>query len=330
MGFHNLKNEDGDCVQECGLDGRNIKCKQYEPEQLISLSTESKFSLIHLNIRSLSKHYDDLAALLTTTGCKFDIIGCSETWLNDMSYIDLFNLKGYKLFHKNRIRKLGGGVCLYVNSRLQANVNANVDLDDPSDSLFIDIELQNGKKLTVGIIYRPPDSNPSVFRDKLDESLYAINMKNNNCIIMGDFNIDITKENAIKNDFINTIHSFSYFPTINICTRITNSSKSIIDNMVTNIHNFWLESGVVLSDITDNFPIVLFVNLAREPTLPPSMLTMKVLNNRTLEQLCVNLETKSWNCVYNASDPDTAYDSLISELLEYLFYHSCEDCQVQS
>ena len=85
--------------------------------------------------------------------------------------------------------------------------------------------------------------------------------------------------------------------------------------MVTNIHNFWLESGVVLSDITDHFPIVLFVNLAREPTLPPSMLPMKVLNNRTLEQLCVNLETKSWNCVYNA-DPDTAYDSLISELLE--------------
>ncbi len=316
MGFHNLKNEDGDYVQECCFGGGNIKCKRYVPEQLNSLNTESKFSLMHLNIRSLSKHYNDLVSLLSTTGCKFDIIGCSETWLNDKSFVDILNLKGYKFFYKNRTGKLGGGVCLYVNSRLQANVNTNVDFDDPSDSLFIDIELPNGKKLTVGIIYRPPESNLNVFRDKLEEALYTINRKNNNCILMGDFNIDISREDATKNDFINTLHSFSFSPTINMFTRITHLSKSTIDNMVTNIHNSTLESGVVLSDITDHFPIVLFVNSFHRFALLPGKKTMKVLNNRTLRQLCENLETKSWNSVYNAPDSDTAYDSLIREISE--------------
>lgn len=256
---------------------------------------------MHLNIRSIFKHFNDLVSSLKTTRCKFDIFGCSETWLNDKSFVDILNLKGYKLFYKNRIGKLGGGVCLYVNFRLQAKVNTNVDFDDPSDYLFINIELPNGNKTHCwNNLSPPPESNLNVFRDKLEEALYTINRKNNNCILMGDFNIDISREDATKHDFINTLHLFSLFPMINMFTRITHLSKSTIDNMITNIHNPTLESGVLLSDITDHFPIVLFVNLFHKVVLSPGKITMMVLNNSTLRQLCENLETKSWNSVYNA------------------------------
>lgn len=138
-----------------------------------------------------------------------------------------------------------------------------------------------------------------MFRDKLEEALYTINRKNNNCILMGDFNIDISSEDTTKHDFINTLHLLSLFPMINMFTRIRHLSKSTIDNMITNIHNPTLEFGVVLSDITDDFPIALFVNLFHKVVLTPGKITMKVLNNSTLRQLCENLETKSWNSVYN-------------------------------
>ncbi len=41
------------------------------------------------------------------------------------------------------------------------------------------------------------------------------------CIILGDFNNDIAKENTVKNDFINLLFSSSFFSTIYSYTRVT-------------------------------------------------------------------------------------------------------------
>lgn len=144
-----------------------------------------------------------------------------------MSYCDSLNLKGYKLYYKNRLGRMGGGVCLYVKSRFQANVCDNLALDDEqTDSLFVDISINATSNLIVGIVYRPPDVNPITFTSKFEETLFTINRKNCNCIILGDFNIDISRDGSIKNDFMNTLHSSSFIPTINRYTRVTHSSKS--------------------------------------------------------------------------------------------------------
>lgn len=84
-------NNDGD-TQQCIEFGSNITSNVYDPEQLKPVYDQHNYSLMHFNIRSLSKQYNDLSLLLTTTGCNFDVIGFSESWLNDYSYVDLFNL----------------------------------------------------------------------------------------------------------------------------------------------------------------------------------------------------------------------------------------------
>lgn len=123
--------------------------------------------------------------------------------------------------------------------------------DRHSDSLFIEINIKDGKNLIVGVTYRPPNADLDTFNIKLEETLFSINEKNKNCILLRDFNIDLCRDDAAKNNFINTLHSFSFFPTINTFTRVTHSTKSIIDNIITNIRNTPLESGVVLSKISD-------------------------------------------------------------------------------
>ena len=52
-------------------------------EELNELSTIVKphLSALHLNIRSLSKHFDELCNLLDSTPFEFDLIACSETWI---------------------------------------------------------------------------------------------------------------------------------------------------------------------------------------------------------------------------------------------------------
>ncbi len=77
---------------------------------------------------------------------------------------------------------------------------------------------------------------------------------------------------------------------------------------------------MVMSDISDHFPIVLFVNLACKPAPSRCKIITEVLNERTLQQLCESLETKAWTNVYDVRDPNTAYNSLIYEILLFIIY----------
>ena len=54
------------------------------------------FSLFHLNIRSLNKHFVDLQGYLSTLNTSFWAIALSETWLEATSN-DLYNFSGYNL-----------------------------------------------------------------------------------------------------------------------------------------------------------------------------------------------------------------------------------------
>ena len=274
-------NLEGDDVQRCLDISSNVACKNYFPDQLKCLYNSNKFSLLHLNIRSLNKHHDDLVALLHTLQCNFNIIGCTETWLNDKSYVNILNLDGYTLHHKNRQDRVGGGVCLYSHSSMHVNVRDDLTINDNhSESLFIEIDNKTGKNLVVGVIYRPPNSDPSAFIEKLDELLLIINKSNKDSIILGDFNIDLSKDYSTKNNFINTLHSCSFYPTINIPTRVTDSSRTVIDNIITNIHNTKFESGVLMYDISDHYPTVLFGTLARKGTQTHHPVKTRVLNEQ--------------------------------------------------
>lgn len=164
------------------------------------------------------------------------------------------------------------------------------------------------------MIYRPPDSDFDVFEGKLEDILFSINKKNKDCVILGGFNIDVSKDDVVKRDFVNTLHSFSFFCTINQFTRVTLSTRTVIDNIITNIRNTRLESGVVLSDITDHFPIVFFLDLANKNELSLQKTKIKVLNERILKLLIENLQAKTWKAVYDCNNTDTAYDNLINEI----------------
>ena len=76
--------------------------------------------------------------------------------------------------------------------------------------------------------------------------------------LCGDFNIDIFKHNNNKHikDFIDNIYQFGHHPLINKFTRITYTSKSIIDNIYTNNNNIPFINGLLMSDVSDNLPII--------------------------------------------------------------------------
>ncbi len=64
------------------------------------------------------------------------------------------------LYLIDRLNRSGGGVCLYINSDLSAVICEDLVIGDGhSDSLFLQITLNNAKTLLIGVICRPPDSD---------------------------------------------------------------------------------------------------------------------------------------------------------------------------
>ena len=58
------------------------------------------------------------------------------------------------------------------------------------ESLFIEITCK-GESHLVGVVYRPPGSDVSLFSQHLETVLDKV--KNKRCYLMGDFNLDLIK-----------------------------------------------------------------------------------------------------------------------------------------
>ena len=107
------------------------------------------------------------------------------------------------------------------------------------------------KNIIIGTLYRPPSSNINNFLERIDEQLEKISRENKNIYLMGDFNIDLShsieinssytthlNKNKIDNNnsdtFLNILSSYALSPCINIPTRVTPVSSTLIDNIFTN------------------------------------------------------------------------------------------------
>ena len=74
-------------------------------EELNELSSLVKphLSALHLNARSLVKHFDELCNLLDSiSDIEFDLIVCSETWNTLQGDVERMQIPGYNLLLDNR------------------------------------------------------------------------------------------------------------------------------------------------------------------------------------------------------------------------------------
>ena len=79
---------------------------------------------------------------------------------------------------------------------------------------------------------------------------------------MGDFNIDLLKDDTSRpvHDYIDFIYSKSLIPTIYKPTRITETTATLIDNILSNCENIQ-KSAIIITDISDHMATSLVSNL---------------------------------------------------------------------
>ena len=82
----------------------------------------SGMSMSNINHRSMHHIFGELQDYLNSFIRKFYLICLSETWFNTSDNPDLFKLFGYKMVHRYRTNKLGGGVAIYISNNCNFKV----------------------------------------------------------------------------------------------------------------------------------------------------------------------------------------------------------------
>ena len=130
------------------------------------------------------------------------------------------------------------------------------------ESSFIEISNPKRYNIIIGCIYRHPNMDLDEFNDNYLNTLLDKSSKENKSVfLLGDFNVDLLKydKHAPTNEFLESLSSHMFLPHIVQPTRISTTSKTLIDNIFSNIHTPSSVSGNLTSSISDHLPQFLIV-----------------------------------------------------------------------
>ena len=238
-----------------------VNCKYYDANDFSNLDSGSNnFSLFHLNIAFLSKHFDELRVLLGQLGHGFNIIGITETGFQNNIPLTNCDLPGYNYAH-TPTKGVKGGALLYISDNLQYTERVDLDSiaykDKELESKFIEIIQTDDKNIIVGCIYRHPSMSVNEFNnDYLTPLLDKASSENKLIFLTGDFNVDLLKADTNKDfaEYLDNLSSYDFHPHIILPTRVTDISSTVIDNIFFNSIEYNIVSGNLTSSISDHFP----------------------------------------------------------------------------
>lgn len=158
------------------------------------LRSERGLIILQINAWSIdsSTKFDKFKCFLMEINTVVDVIVVCETYLT-YDTASLHDLQAYVHYPACRGTH-GGGLSLYINSRLKHRFCEKVDSTFFSISVDIDRELSRNdvKPLKLVAYYRPPHRiNENVFLRHLQGHLE--NAHGSDCMVLGDINIDALK-----------------------------------------------------------------------------------------------------------------------------------------
>ena len=117
---------------------------------------------------------------------------------NNILSIPRYNLFRYDLQTINPLTnktKIAGGVAIYLKQEYECDtysLNHHNLSNSDIESLWISFKTKHLKPIIILVIYRPPTGNIYNFVTSLNISLENVNFANNDLIILGDMNIDMS------------------------------------------------------------------------------------------------------------------------------------------
>ncbi len=172
------------------------------------------------------------------------------------------NIKGYATelvdredrdlpFVKNGV----GGVMIYISDSL--NYIRREDLESMNmETIWIELTPKNHPRHLICVSYRSPDYTTNTWIDLFSKQLTNAYIECEKVTILGDFNIDRLKYDNDSKTWLEVKENYQFTQLINEPIRVTEKSKTLIDDILTTIPEKVRCTKVAKIGISDHFPTI--------------------------------------------------------------------------
>ena len=180
----------------------------------------------------------------------FDIFAINESKIDEVIPDNEINIRGYNLIRKDRNRA-GGGVVFYIRDISFSN---REDMA-PSrlEMVCAEINRPHSKSLLVCTWYRPPNSDMNLFNE-CEIFFHRCDTESRELILVGNLNCDVSKVSLDPHTrqlgFLCSLYQIDQL--IDTTTRVTDTSATKIDLVLTNVKENIHASGVIHLGISDH------------------------------------------------------------------------------
>ena len=303
-------------------DNSTLSC-QYIDESKYSCNFGSSNGLIlcSINIQSISSKFSEFSQMINSmnrSNSSPDIICLQELWRFPSEAS--FKLEGYHpliytLRHNNT---QGGGIGIYIKSKFSYNIlkDNSIFVDRIFESLAVEVSV-NSRKIYIGSMYRPGTKHPTLTYDENFKQFVELftNFSSNliplgNIYLMGDINLDLLKYSKCEKvtNFVDLLFSLGLLQIITKPTRCTQNSATLIDLIITNAFCSDLNSTILVSHLSDHFPIFHCIK-AVSPSIPPKLVESRNFSKANLTLFNNSLLRYNWSSVIECKDPQLSYNN---------------------
>ncbi|XP_068229711.1 uncharacterized protein [Palaemon carinicauda] len=268
MGVTNVVNLITTNPTDIGQEGsaiENAKCNDF-------------LKIVHTNAQSILGHILEIQLMLEEQ--KIDILCISETWLYPYISDTFIHIPEYNIYREDHGR--GGGVCLYIRNYLKVTeLKFGIEKQEGVEDKWVSVQHRKFPSIIVGCVYRHPKAAVTSF-NYISDVFKEVILRNKPIFIYGDFNDDLLKK---ENKLGKLIKNLRFDQIVDKPTRITSTSASLIDLVITNSKYMIRKSEVTPSSIADHENILTLLNV-RKPKRQTIFKTFRCLKNYFQETLC--------------------------------------------
>ena len=288
---------------------------------LNSIPNERGFKMAFLNIVSLPKKIDEIRYSMSNK--LIDLIAFNETRLDSSITNGMIHLNDYDIIRKDRSRN-GGGVCIYLRNSINYIIRQDL-ISSELEAVCVEIIKPHSRPFLVTTIYRPPNAS-SEFFDHFEKLIKAIDDENKEMYILGDLNCDMLKTDKDSNfptKKIKTLYElYQLSQLIDEATRVTMTTSSLIDHIVTNTPEKISDSGVIHTGLSDHSLVFAIrkISVVKKQEKKVEIRNMKKFDHQKFVE---DLRRQPWENVYFfAEDPNAMWEIWKELFLEVLDNHA--------
>ena len=170
----------------------------------------------------------------------------------------------------------------------------------------------------MGSIYRPSSNHPTLTPNEqfeqsielLSNLLSDLTSVYDEIYIFGDLNIDVLKYSSCKfaTEYVDLLFSFGLLQTVTKPTRCTINSATLIDHAIVLPKPQPFESVILVSKVSDHFPVILFGNSVA-PKKPLKEVTSRDFSEANINKFKRATSSFNWNFVTDINDTQEAFSS---------------------